>query len=108
MYAASAVEVAVIVSWKFVERGERGGRRVVALAHGVHGNIAVEGGSVRDCWSHNAEMKDEKIGKLTEKFHLKTIVILQSTTSSTLHPLSPRPMPSPPPTFPPHQSVPLG
>ena len=43
MYAASAVKVAV-VSWKFIERGKGGCRRVVALAHGVHGDITVDGG----------------------------------------------------------------
>lgn len=47
MHAASAVEVAVM-AWEFIEGVERGGRGVVALAHGMHGDIAVEGGSVRD------------------------------------------------------------
>ena len=43
MYAASAVKEAVVVAWKVVECGEGGCRRVVALAHGVHGNITVGG-----------------------------------------------------------------
>lgn len=42
MYAASAVKVSV-VGWKVIEGGKRGCRRVVALAHGVHGNITAEG-----------------------------------------------------------------
>ena len=56
MYAASAVEVAVVVAWKVIEGAEGRCRRVIALAHGVHGDITVKGGvSQRFLFSRKVE-----------------------------------------------------